>query len=351
MLHDFPRSQVRRKGKFASLTPNVKRQIIAKAKDSGRPGWRRRAVALATESHAGRMVCEESVRRVLREAGLVYRRLRVKPILKPHHIAVRLQWGKNWVKKPATFWKQFLFSDEKLFRMRRQPHKQNDGLWMDILDVTNPDSEQLYSQQPDDSVRVNVWAAAGFYGKAKLCIITGSNDAKFYTQAIVRQHVKPFFQAHRQVKMFQQDGSGVHTARECMQYLDRWIGKGKWTVPPPAPCKKVGADGKVLKEKVVVCKNGQIRHYAVDAEVCHCKIPSEFFHPARSPDMAIAEHFWAWMERWLNKQQPASNEKEFEEMVHRAWAALPVDYIQKLVSGIPKRLQALVAAKGKHTKY
>eukprot|EP00301_Raphidiophrys_heterophryoidea_P019335 c4288_g1_i1.p1 GENE.c4288_g1_i1~~c4288_g1_i1.p1 ORF type:complete len:152 (-),score=12.52 c4288_g1_i1:112-567(-) len=151
--------------------------------------------------------------------------------------------------------------------------------------------------------------------------------------------------------MFQQDGCGVHTSVEVQKYLDRYVGKGRWSKKPPAPCKEVDQKGNVVKDKVVECKNGQVRHCSRAASVCNCKIPKEFFHPALSPDMAPGESFWAFMEAWLNRHPAARTRSEFEHLIAQAWEEVPMEYIQKIVAGYPSRLRALFSANGGRTRF
>jgi hypothetical protein len=347
---DMPRSQVYRGGKYATISAKVKCIIIKKARDSKRPNYKRRAYELAKEQHAGRRVSLASTKRVLKEGNIVFRRMRSKPHLISHHKTMRFKWAQRYVSKPVDFWKGILFSDETTFEIARKPHHQNDGFWVSAAGTSEQDNQGLSCPAFNNIIRLNVWGGIAFCGKTGLCLIEGTNNETSYKK-IIKENVKPFMKAHKNLSIFQQDNAPVHTSANVQKFLDAELGRGKWSIPPPKPCHETDKEGNVLKPKVVVCKNGQTRHYSIPSTKCNCDIPNDFFHPANSPDMAPMEHIWAYMEMWINRHPPPTNEKDLKALIFAAWAAVPDETIHNILIGMPKRIRALHDAKGGNTKY
>ncbi|KAL7869568.1 hypothetical protein AOLI_G00135560 [Acnodon oligacanthus] len=66
--------------------------------------------------------------------------------------------------------------------------------------------------------------------------------------------------------------------------------------------------------------------------------------PAQSPDMNITEHVWGKMkEAWKPKTL------ELWESCKTAFFAIPDDFINKLSESLPRRMDAVLQARGSHT--
>jgi hypothetical protein len=75
-------------------------------------------------------------------------------------------------------------------------------------------------------------------------------------------------------------------------------------------------------------------------------------HPAQSPDMNPIEHAWDHVDRQIRARYPRpANIEELWEALQEEWAKLDVEYIRKLYESMPRRVAAVVEAKGGHTKY
>lgn len=351
LAKDLPRDQSVRSGKFALITTNQRQTIIRKALSPKRPNHKRRCVHLATETHAGRQLSKTSVRNILTASGHRYYHPRANLALKEHHLSCRLRWAQQWVKQPPQYWEQFIFSDEKIFKLRPHPHRQNDGLWLSIHSTEDEKDTHLASVVDRHSTSVCFWGAAGYHGKLDPVIFNGIMTTEFYTENMIKGQVKPFMRKHKQhVRVFQQDGDRKHTSKEAVRSLNRNLGSDNWTHAPPVPCKETSLDGELVRHPKV-CKDGKTRSYKIDATHCKCPIPEKYIHMAKSPDVAIAEHFWTWMVNDLKKRPPAKTPEEFKEMLRQSWADMPLAYVQSLVHSMPRRFRAVINAKGKQTKY
>jgi hypothetical protein len=74
--------------------------------------------------------------------------------------------------------------------------------------------------------------------------------------------------------------------------------------------------------------------------------------PPNSPDMNIIEHAWEYLERRVRSRTPLPRKLGglWEALVEE-WGNIEDDYITKLYESMPDRVQALLEAKGAHTRY
>ncbi|CAB5366358.1 unnamed protein product [Rhizophagus irregularis] len=81
-------------------------------------------------------------------------------------------------------------------------------------------------------------------------------------------------------------------------------------------------------------------------------IPTLFPWPAQSPDMNPIENIWSYIEVKIRQRdsQPSSV-SQLEQWVKEEWDAVPADYYRNLIKSMPRRIQAVIAAKGGPTKY
>ena len=74
--------------------------------------------------------------------------------------------------------------------------------------------------------------------------------------------------------------------------------------------------------------------------------------PANSPDMNPIEHLWVHVKRRLQKHSnPPSSLHQLWERVADEWNQISDKTCQKLIESMPNRCQAVIKAKGGHTKY
>ncbi|GFX88288.1 transposable element Tcb2 transposase [Trichonephila clavipes] len=74
--------------------------------------------------------------------------------------------------------------------------------------------------------------------------------------------------------------------------------------------------------------------------------------PAYSPDMSPIEHVWDIVGGRLARDlRPVVSIDEFWLRIQTIWNTLPQADIQNLFNSMPRRVAALIAARGGHTKY
>ena len=72
--------------------------------------------------------------------------------------------------------------------------------------------------------------------------------------------------------------------------------------------------------------------------------------PSQRPDLNPIEHLWRDLK--IDVQQcSSSNQTEVERICREEWEKLPKYRCAKLVASYPRRLKAVITAKGASTKY
>ncbi len=72
--------------------------------------------------------------------------------------------------------------------------------------------------------------------------------------------------------------------------------------------------------------------------------------PANSPDMNPIENLWGIVKRKMRDTRP-NNADELKATVKETWASIPPQQCHKLITSMPRRIEAVIKAKGAPTKY
>ncbi len=71
---------------------------------------------------------------------------------------------------------------------------------------------------------------------------------------------------------------------------------------------------------------------------------------ANSPDLNPIENLWGIVNRKMRNKRP-KNADELKATVKETWASIPPQQCHKLIISMPRRIEAVIKAKGDPTKY
>ena len=247
-------------------------------------------------------VCPQTVRNALKENGLQTVIKKKRPLLKKAHRLNRLKFARyheNWT---VEDWKRVLWSDEtKINRIG------SDGR----VYTWKPRGEPLTDRTTTPTVKhgggnnLMVWGCMGWNGVGKLTEVQGNMDAQQYCEILEDGVVESFekLEMEEEERIFQQDNDPKHTSKKATQWFE-------------------DNDIQVL------------------------------VWPAQSPDINPIEHLWVHLKRSLQKHpRPPKGVHELWDRVVEDWNNIPPETCQRLIESMPRRIEAVIKAKGGHTKY
>jgi len=153
--------------------------------------------------------------------------------------------------------------------------------------------------------KIMVWGCMGWEGVGQLAEVEGRMDADQYV-AILEDHLVPSIEESgifEEEAIFQQDNDPKHTSKKAKKWMeDHNISLLDW--------------------------------------------------PPQSPDLNPIEHLWKHIKSELTKYptQP-KGVWEIWERVAEVWDKIRPEVCQNLIESMPRRVQAVIKAKGGHTKY
>lgn len=245
-----------------------------------------------------RISCSTVNRRLLCR-GLKARRPAKKPLLTQQRRQNRLDWARQHRHRQLRHWRHVLFSDESRFLLHR-----TDGRTF----VRRERGERFQ----EDTVRptvahgggsVHVWGGIRYGGRTNLVILHQNVNAGTYRHLLETEMV-PYARRHfGRNFLFMHDNAPAHRARRVQEYLqEQEIEQLPW--------------------------------------------------PAYSPDLNPIEHSWDALDRAVRKRriQP-TNLRQLEDMLVEEWTNLSQRDLNKLIESVPRRIDAVVQARGGYTRY
>ena len=74
--------------------------------------------------------------------------------------------------------------------------------------------------------------------------------------------------------------------------------------------------------------------------------------PAQSPDLNPIEHLWFYLKKRVrDNKKPAEGKKELWERTQIEWEKISKEKCQELIESMPRRIAAVLKAKGGYTRY
>ena len=246
-------------------------------------------------------VSSTTVRRILKKHSFKAVTRKKKPLLGRKHRESRRKFAEKYKEWTVEDWKRVQWSDET--KINRLGSDGRQWVWKEK-------GEGLIDREVEGTVKFGggnmmVWGCMGWNGVGELAEVEGKMNADQYV-AILKDHLLPSLQASgfsMDEVIFQQDNDPKHTSRKAQNWIEE-------------------QDFMVLD------------------------------WPSQSPDLNPIEHLWGHLKRELAKYP--THPKGVWELWERAqtvWGNIEPEVCQKLIESMPQRLEAVIKAKGGHTKY
>lgn len=243
----------------------------------------------------------QTTRNRLRAAGKVARSKKNWPALKAHHPKLRLQFAREHKDWTVDDWKRVIYSDETKINFVN-----SDGQEYVWVNKGAPFTQaEAKPKEKYGGGGFMVWGCMSWDGVGRLVEVEGAMDSVQYCQ-ILEEGLLPCMEENTldasQLKL-QSDNDSKHNSK----YTQKW-----------------------LTEHGIV----------------------EIKWPPNSPDLNPIEHLWFILKRRLNKwvEQP-KGVHELWERLEKAWADIKEEEVRKLIESMPRRMAAVIKAKGGNTKY
>ncbi len=209
----------------------------------------------------------------------------------------RLTWAKvkkNWT---VAQWSKGLFSDESKFCISFG--NQGPRVWRKGEEAHSPrclKSSFKFLQS------VMIWGAMSSAAVGPLCFLKTNVTAPVYQEILEHFMLPSADQLFKDADfIFQQDSAPAHTAKSTKSWLNyHGVGVLDW--------------------------------------------------PANSPDLNPIENIWGIVKRKMRNKRP-KNADELKATVRETWASIPPQQCHKLISSTPRRIEAVIKAKGAPAKY
>jgi len=248
----------------------------------------------------GMDVSSRTIDRRLIEVGLFGRVAQHKKKYTEEHKRKRLSFAEGYKNWTAAKWMKVEFADEKIFW--------GEGFWGQVF-VRRPKGEALNPEycvdQDPHPEKVNVWGC--FSGKGPgYCYIFNENMDGNMLKGILGTHLVESAELHFDV-----------------EHAEEW-----WFLQDNDPKHKSNLVRKWLFNNGIQC---------ID-------------FPPYSPDLNPIENLWADLARRVEEFQCDTME-ELQDIVAEEWKNTDRDLLRTLARSMPERCQAVIDAKGDHTRF
>lgn len=253
------------------------------------------------EQATGISVHPSTVRKNLQKAGLKAVHKQKKPLLSAKHRKARMDFAlitKDWTLED---WKKVVWTDETKINCLG-----SDGLQWAWKRPGEPLSDRLVQGTLKfGGGSLMMWGCMSWDGVGNSCRIDGRMDGALYVEIL---------------------------EDDLMASLEWW--------------------GKEVDE-IIFQQDNDSKHTSKVAKKCFKKLGLELLQwPAQSPDLNPIEHLWLYLKKQLGKYpEPPKSQAELWERVEKEWEAIPASKCQELIASMPKRVAAVLKAKGGYVKY
>jgi transposase len=287
------------RGRPASLSVQNKRHLV-RLVTSGKLDT---AVSANHQLQAdlGVFVSDDTVRRMLMEAGLAASAKVAKPMLSRKNVAARLAFAKRHQHWTVEDWERVIWSDEtKINRFS------SDGRsWCWVRDVENQERRTIKQTVKHGGGSLMIWGCMTVHGPGFMCKLEGTMVKETYKSILQDELARTIdhYGMDPQRVIFQHDNDPKHTAR----IVHEWLNEQLFDV---------------------------------------------LIWPDQSPDLNPIEHLWAWMKIRLNQYERApTGMVDLWDRVQDVWNGFGADECRRLIHTMPQRVEAVLQAKGWWTRF
>ncbi len=208
----------------------------------------------------------------------------------------RLTWAKEKKNWTVGQWSKVLFSDESKFWISFG--NQGPRVWRKGGEAHSTSSLKSSVKFPQS---VMIWGAISSAGVGPLCFKKTTTSQHPFTKTFWSTSCFLLLTSFLKMLIFQQDSAPAHTAKSTKSWLnDHGVGVLDWS--------------------------------------------------GNSPDLNSTENLWGIVKRKMRNKRP-KNADELKATVKETWASIPPQQCHKRITSIPRRINAVIKAKGAPTKY
>lgn len=255
-------------------------------------------ISAEIETQTGKSATSKTVSNIIHRHGLKGYFAVKKPFISKKNRLKRLKFARLHVNKPDSFWRTILWSDEPKYNIFGSDRHRR---------VWRKPKEALKTKNLNPTVKhgggsLLIWGCMSYNGLGNLEFIDGIMTKEVYL-GILQRNIKSSASklGLRRQFIFQDDNDPKHKAKLVQEFLKNMkINRLEW--------------------------------------------------PAQSPDLNRIEHLWDVVEREIRKF-PISNKNQLKTRITEAWGIISENVTNNLVDSMPRRCQAVIAAKGGPTKY
>jgi len=241
---------------------------------------------------------KSTLHKILNESGFKMLKLLKKTLIFPRNQLKRVEFCREMLNFGPAFWETVIWSDETTVRQRPQGKDITIRVHSSHID----DLEEINPQIHSGGFSIMFWGCFSKLGLGPLVALEGTMNSENYLE-LIKDTLLPEIDAAGRPMVFMQDNAPCHKAKRIMDFFAQ--------------------------------ENIETLNW-----------------PPQSPDMNPIENLWAIIKaRRKKKYGVPTSRNELIEQIFDIWNDIDVGLVHTLAESANKRVQAVLKANGKVTKY